>query len=180
MCCRKPSGRSWAEHDQLLAAAIWWAVPIGALAWQAIRLRPRPIVWPFLAICVAWPPNVLALVVWNSGLLFVGVLALGTLSRWPSALILLKPSVLPFAFWGANRRSWWMATAALAVLSLPFGSLWLDWFRVLGNSQGVGGVWHSVQQFPMFLIPILVWLGRSRDSGETADGRGAPGPLDMA
>lgn len=152
-----------------IAALIWWAFPVAALTLQIIRLRPLPIVWPFIAICVAWPPTVLTIVVWNSGPLFVAFLALGTLYRWPSALIILKPSVLPFAYWGANHRSWWIAAAIIAVMGVPFGSLWLDWFKVLGNSDQIGGIWHSVQQFPMFLWPILVWLGRSRETAVTIE-----------
>jgi hypothetical protein len=145
-----------------VAAVLWWVFPIGALVFQARRLRPQPIAWPFLALCVAWPPTVLTIVVWNSAPLFVGLLALGTLYRWPSALIFLKPSVLPFAFWGANRRSWWRVLAVLVVLSLPFGSLWLEWLQVVGNSHPVGGIWHSIQQFPMFFIPLIVWIGRAQ------------------
>jgi hypothetical protein len=152
-----------------LAALAWWAFPIGAMAYQVVRLRPQPIVWPFIAICVAWPPTLLTILVWNSGPIFVALLALGTIHRWPAALIFLKPSVLPFAFWGANRRSWWIASSVLVALSLPFGPMWLDWLQVLRNSEGVHGIWHSIDQFPMFLIPILIWLGRSRDRTVTID-----------
>jgi hypothetical protein len=149
-----------------LAAILWWAFPIAALAHQVRHFRPRPIVWPFVAICLAWPPTLLTLLVWNSTPLFIGLFALGTIHRWPAALILLKPSVLPFALWGANRRSWWLASGVLVGLSLPFGPLWLEWIQVVRNSQQVGGILHSIDQFPIFLIPILVWLGRSRSNGD--------------
>ena len=149
-----------------LAAVLWWGLPIAALAWQVVRLRPQPIVWPFLALCVAWPPTVLSFVVWNPATLFVACLALATLYHWPSALIAIKTGLLPFAFWGANHRSWWITLAVLAAVSVPFGSLWFEWFRVIEMSR-VGGIWHSVQQFPMFFWPILVWLGRSPDAERT-------------
>ena len=152
-----------------LAAFVWWAFPLAALVFQAYRLRPRPIVWPFVALCLAWPPTLLTIVVWNSAPIFVGLLALGTVYRWPAALIFLKPSVLPFAFWGANRRSWWTAVVVLGAVSLPFGTLWLEWLRVLANSGQVGGILHSIEQFPMFLIPILVWIGRSQARTVTID-----------
>ena len=97
----------------------------------------------------------------NPAPIFVAVLALATIYRWPAALIVVKTGVLPFAFWGSNHRSWWITVAVMAALSIPFGSLWFEWFRVMEMSQ-VGGIWHSVQQFPLFLWPILVWLGRSR------------------
>ena len=46
-----------------LAAILWWAFPIAALAWQVIRMRPQPIAWPFLALCVAWPATLLSFAV---------------------------------------------------------------------------------------------------------------------
>jgi len=143
-----------------VSAALWWGLPAAAVAWQLYRLRPRPIVWPFLAICVAWPATALTIVVGNPSILFIGILALGTLHAWPAALIFLKPSVFPFALWGIRYRSWWVAAVVLAALSIPFGSLWLQWITVLLNSR-IGGVFHSVQQVPLFLFPVIVWFGRS-------------------
>ena len=151
-----------------LAGVVWVGLPIAVLAWQWIRFRPGPIAWPFLALVVAWPPTLLTLAVWNSGPIFVALLALATVHRWPAALILLKPSVLPFALWGANRRPWWVAAALLGLASVPFGTMWLDYLEVLENSR-VGGIWHSIQQWPMFLWPILVFLGRARTQDGTND-----------
>ena len=142
-----------------IAAVLWFGFPFLALAHQWIRLRPRPIVWPFLALCVAWPPTLLSFAVWNPTPIFVACLGLATIYHWPSALNVVKPSILPFAFWGANHRSWWIALVVLGILSIPFGALWLDWFRVIENSR-IGGIWHSIDQWPMFLWPILVWFGR--------------------
>ena len=156
-----------------LAGALWFAFPFVVLAWQWARMRPFPILWPFLAMIVAWPPTLLSFAVWNSGPVFVGLLALATRYHWPAALIGLKPSVLPFAFWGANRRSWWVTVLILGVASIPFGTMWLDWFRVLGNSQEIDGIWHSVDQWPMFLWPILVWLGASKRSTGTVPRSGS-------
>ena len=151
-----------------LAGILWIGFPIAALAFQWFRMRPAPIVWPFLALCLVWPPTLVTIAVWNSGIVFAGFLALATVYRWPAALVFLKPSVLPFAFWGANHRSWWIAVAVLIVASIPFGSMWLDWFKVLENSR-IGGIWHSIQQFPLFFVPILVWLGRTRSADGTID-----------
>lgn len=146
-----------------LAAVLWWGLPLAALVWQVWRFRPRPLVWPLLAICIAWPATLLTIVVGNPSMLFIGLLALGTMYSWPAVLILLKPSVFPFALWGINRRSWWIALAICVGLSIPFGLLWLDWLTVLGNSR-IGGALHSVQQVPLFLFPLIVWLGRSQGS----------------
>jgi hypothetical protein len=143
-----------------LPAALWWAIPAGIIAWQVHRLRPAPLVWPFLGICIAWPATPLTIVVGNPAIWFVALLALGTLHHWPAAIILIKPVVAPFAIWGIRHRSWWIALGCVLVVGLPFGTLWIDWVRILTNSR-VGGVLHSVEQFPLFVFPLLVWAGRA-------------------
>lgn len=145
----------------ILPAVLWWAVPLGIVAGVSAYLRPDPIVWPFLAICLAWPATALTIVVGNPVLWAVAALSLATIYRWPAVLIVIKPSILPFALFGVWRQSWWLALGVIVVLSLPFGSLWGDWLRVLLNAR-VGGVFHSIQQVPLLLFPLIVWLGRTR------------------
>ena len=84
-----------------------------------------------------------------------------TIWYWPSVFVLLKPSLAPFALFGANRRSWWIALAAVALVSLPFGSLWMDWVASVVNSRG-GGPLYSALEIPMLLIPLVAWWGRTR------------------
>src|SRR5262249_61725251 len=74
-----------------LAAVAWWAFPVAAMAYQILRFRPRPLVWPFIAICIALPPTLLPLAARNSAPGFAGLLALGTIHRWPPPLIVLAP-----------------------------------------------------------------------------------------
>jgi hypothetical protein len=87
-----------------------------------------------------------------------GALALGLVSGGWAALILVKPSLLPFALVGINRRSWWWTVAGLALLSISFGTLWVDWFHAVTWSDG--GLFYSLWQVPGMLIPIVAWLGR--------------------
>lgn len=143
----------------VVAWPLWWALPIGATGWSIWRLRPRHEVWPLIALCIAWPTTPLKTWTGNPVIWSVAALALGTLYRWPSVLVLLKPSLSPFALFGANRRSWWLALAVLVGLSLPFGSLWADWLAALANAQG-GGVLYSALEVPMLLLPLVAWLGR--------------------
>ena len=149
----------------LLPAAIawplWWAVPIGATAWSMWRLRPGPAWWPVIALCVAWPTTLLKTWTGNPVIWCVAALALGALWYWPSVFVLLKPSLAPFALFGANRRSWWLALAVVIIASLPFGALWGDWVTSVVNSRG-GGVLYSGLEIPMLLIPLVAWLGRTR------------------
>ena len=139
----------------------WWAIPVGVTAWAVWRLRPRVEVWPLLALCVAWPTTLLKTWTGNPVIWCVAAMALGTLLYWPSVLVLLKPSLAPFALFGANRRSWWVALVGFALLCLPFGPLWADWVASVVNSRG-GGVLYSALEIPMLLIPLVAWLGRTQ------------------
>jgi hypothetical protein len=145
----------------VVPAILWWALPLGATAWAIWRLRPRPEVWPLLALCVAWPTTLLKTWTGNPVIWAVAALALGMLYRWPSVFVLLKTSLFPFALFGANRRSWWIALAVLVVLSLPFGALWVDWVASVVNSRG-GGPLYSALEIPMLLLPLVAWAGRTR------------------
>jgi len=144
-----------------LAWPLWWALPIGATAWAIWRLRPRPEAWPLIALCIAWPTTLLKTWTGNPVIWSVGALALGMIYCWPSVFVLLKPSLAPFALFGANRRNWWLALAAFAGLCLPFGSLWVDWVASVVNSRG-GGLLYSALEIPMLLIPLVAWLGRAQ------------------
>jgi hypothetical protein len=85
-------------------------------------------------------------------------IAAGLLWAWPSALVLLKPSLGPFALLGVRHRSWWVAVGVVVLLSIPFGELWLDYLSVLRNS-GVP-ITYSVLDLPLAVAPIIAWLGR--------------------
>jgi hypothetical protein len=159
-----------------IAGLLWWGIPIGATAWAVARLRPRPEVWPVIALCVAWPTTPLKTWTGNPVIWSVAALALGTLYRWPSVFVLLKPSLAPFALFGANRRSWWIALAVLVALCVPLGSLWIDWLASLGNSRG-GGLLYSALELPMLLVPLVAWLGRTRPApAETLRASGGAPP----
>jgi hypothetical protein len=144
-----------------VAAIAWWAIPLGITGWAIVRLRPGPRAWPLIALCLAWPTTPLKIWTGNPVIWAVAAVALGTLYRWPSVFALLKPSLFPFALFGADRRSWWLALAAFVALSVPFGSMWIDWVASVVNSRG-GGILYSALEIPMLLLPIVAWLGRTR------------------
>jgi hypothetical protein len=151
----------FAVLPEVAAWFFWWMVPLGAIAWVIWQLHPRPDVWPILAACVAWPTTLLKIWTGNPVIWCVAALALGTLYHWPSVFVLLKTSLFPFALFGANRRSWWIALGVLVVVSLPFGGLWTDWVTSVVNSRGAG-VLYSALEVPMLLLPVVAWLGRRR------------------
>jgi hypothetical protein len=149
---------------RLAATVAWWAIPLGVTAASVIRLRPAPWTWPLIALCAANPTTLLKVwtgnpVIWSMAALAIAVLSART--RFAAPFALLKPSLAPFALFGANRRSWWTGLAALVALSLPFGALWADWVASVLNSRG-GGVLYSALEIPMLLLPLVAWLGRTR------------------
>jgi len=145
----------------ILPAVLWWVVPIGVTAWAVGRLRPTPAWWPAIAFCLAWPTTLLKLWTGNPVIWSVTALSLGVVFWWPSVFVLLKPSLFPFALFGANRRRWWIALAVFVAMCLPFGAMWADWVTSLANSTG-GGVLYSTLEIPMLLLPLVAWLGRTR------------------
>lgn len=145
----------------VLPALLYWAVPIAILVWVVWHWRPRPEVWPLIAFCAAWPTTALKTWTGNPVLWIAAALAVATLWRGAAVLVLLKPSLLPFAFFGIRRREWWISLAVLTVLSVPFGSMWADWLTALQNSRG-GGWLYSALEIPFLALPLVAWAGRTR------------------
>jgi len=144
----------------LLPSILWWLLPAAAVLWCLIRLQPTRTTWPFLAACAAWPTTPLKILTGNPVIWAVAALSLGVVYAWPSVLVLIKPSLFPFALFGSSTRRWWLALGIFAAIGLPFGSLWIDWFHSVLNSKG-GGIAYSSLEIPMLAFPIVAWLGRS-------------------
>jgi hypothetical protein len=141
----------------VLPAVLWWAIPLAIVASVAWRLRPDPRVWPLVMLCIAWPPSFLKLVTGNPVMWIVAAVALGTIYAWPSVLVLIKPSLFPFALIGIRSRSWWFALAALVAASVPFGTMWISWAQTVINARD-GGLLYSIQEVPLLALPLVVRL----------------------
>ena len=145
----------------VLPAVLWWAIPVGVTTAVVAWHRPRPLAWPVLAMCLWFPTT--GEVIWagNPVLWVVAALALGT--RWPAAsvLVALKPTLGPFALWGIRHRSWWIGAAILALISIPFAGMWIDYIRAVLNARDPNGLFYSLNQVPTLLIPVVAWLGSS-------------------
>ena len=144
-----------------LPAILWWLIPAAAVGWSLYSLQPSRVGWALVAVCAAWPTTPLKVLTGNPVIWAVAAMALGVLYAWPSVLVLIKPSLFPFALFGARSRRWWLALGIVALVSLPFGSLWLDWATSVLNSQG-GGLAYSSLEVPMLALPVVAWFGRSR------------------
>jgi hypothetical protein len=144
---------------QLLPELLWWVIPLTVLAYVLVRLRPRAWTWPLLAAVVVWPRTPALIFYGNPGMWIDAAIAAGVLYAWPSALVLIKPSLLPLALLGIRKRSWWIAVCVLTIAAIPFGTLWLDYVTVLRNSAVAAT--YSVLDLPLALAPVIAWLGRS-------------------
>jgi hypothetical protein len=141
---------------------LWWIVPAVVIGYTLIRLRPAMWTWPLMAFLFAWPRNVSNLIYGNSDMWIATIIAAGVLFAWPAVLVLVKPSVLPFALIGLKRRSWWIAAGVVVLVSLPMLPLWRDFFIAIRNSDAAW--YYSLDDMPPLFIPVVAWLGR-RDGG---------------
>jgi len=157
------AGAAGAAPWSIVAAVAWWVLPLGVVAAAVASLRPRPLVWPLIALCLANPTTLLKIwtgnpVIWSMAAMALAVVGV---SRAAAPFVMLKPSLAPFALFGVRRRSWWLGLAALVVLSLPFGALWADWVASVVNSRG-GGLLYSSLEAPLLALPLVAWAGRRR------------------
>jgi hypothetical protein len=148
-----------------LPAVLWWLIPIGITAWCLWRLRPAPLVWPVLAICLWFPNTGIKLLTGNPVMWSVAAIALGTIYYWPAVFAAVKLSLAPFALFGAWKRSWWFAAGMSALACLLFLPMWPDFASALLNSRQPSGLLYSVGEVPMMLGPIAAWLGRQSRVG---------------
>jgi hypothetical protein len=145
----------------VLPAVLWWIVPIAAVSWVLGRLRPDPIVWPALALCLFYPNTGIKLLTGNPAIWMAAGVGLGVIWPGPAIVAFLKPTLAPFALWGIRHRRWWIALATLVVISLPFGALWMDYVDVLVNAQTPAGLAYSGGEAPLLAIPFIAWLART-------------------
>ena len=150
-----------------LPAGLWWGVPLGLAIWAILRLRPGPLTWPLMALCLAWPETIIKITQGNPVMWVVAAEAVGMVMVGPAVFVLLKPSLWPFALWGARRRRWWAFLAMFAIMCLPFGAMWADWLAAVRNSTG-GGPFYSILEAPLLAIPLIAWCGRDRTSSRTS------------
>lgn len=154
-------------------AILWWLVPLALTAVSLRRLRPP--LWAkgvLLGLVLVYGRTMVAIILGNPSIwAFSGILA-GAAFGWPALLALIKPVLAPFALIGATRRSWWIGLAGLALVSLPFAALWLEYLRVLGDARNTRDLGYVFGEVPTAITLAVVGLaGRWRR--EEARGAGA-------
>ena len=143
---------------------LWFAIPPVVTAWIVWGHRPKLWAWLVIVGIGAWFPGVV-LPYWAGTPTTWIVLFVALSARWPwvSALVLLKPSVFPFALLGIRHHAWWLAAAAIGAIALQLPGLLAEWFSVVLNARGPNsGLLYSLGDVPLMLIPVVAWLGRSR------------------
>jgi hypothetical protein len=145
----------------VLPAFLWWAIPGALTVWAIARVRPRPAVWPLMALCLAWPTTPLKIWTGNPVIWAMAAMSVAIVYRWAAPFALLKPSLFPFALFGIRERAWWIGLGVFLALCLPFGGLWVDWVASVVNSRGSGPL-YSVLEAPILLLPLVAWAGRTR------------------
>ena len=142
---------------------LWWVAPIALLAGVLLYWRPSLAGWTLILVCLA-NPLTFTLYLWgNPGMWFVAFVGLGTVYGWPAVLVVLKPTLAPFALVGIRQRSWWVALAILAVVSLAFLPLWFDYIAVVANSRGpMVSPLYSLPQVPLMVTPLVARWASTR------------------
>jgi hypothetical protein len=143
-----------------LPAVLWWAIPVAITVWAMTLHRPPLWAWALVGGIVALEKSLNVYVFGNPTMWLVAAVAAATRWGWPSILVLAKPTFAPLALIGVGRRSWWVALAAFAGVSLLFGGLWLEWLRVATNSD-VSAL-YNLPSVPLMLGPLVPWFAGER------------------
>jgi len=147
----------------LIPQILWWVAPLGLMGALVITSRPKSWAWPVLSLIVA-DPRTMEIVIYGNPAMWIGAAVAGALLwSWPGALVLLKPSLAPFALIGIRSRGWWLALAVGIVLSAPLAGLYVQFARILLDSNGSWS--YSVPDVPFVALPLVAWLARTRAPG---------------
>jgi hypothetical protein len=142
-----------------LPAILWWLIPFAIIVAALIHMRPPMWTWPIMAFALLLPRAPVVLILGNPSLWMIAAAFAGAAWAWPAVLLLLKPTLAPFALIGIRRRSWWIGFALLVLVSLPFGAMWLDYATALLNAQNARGLEYTLGEWPLMIAPVAAWIG---------------------
>jgi hypothetical protein len=148
----------------VLPAFLWWLTPIVVLAYVIASWRPNFWAIALMIALMMWVRAFGAFLWGNTDMWLVAAVAAGLRWGWPAALIAIKPSVLPFILVGTRSRFFWIATAAVVLVSIPMWELWRDWVIAIRNMDL--RLDYSLGSVTLYLVPVVAWFGRRRAIGE--------------
>lgn len=143
----------------LLPWPVWWILPIGIIGFAIARWRPAPWTWPLMSAAASMPETMTIVLTGGSSLWTTALVAAGLLWRWPAALILLKPSLGPFALIGARDWRWWILVGLIVGVNIV--GPWQDYLAVIWNGNVT--LVYSGGAALMAGAILIAWLGRTRD-----------------
>lgn len=158
-----------------LPAALWWILPAATLVYLVVAWRPAMWSWPLLVACLAWPTALTLVVAGNPSMWIAAFVGAGLRFGWPGVLVLLKPSLFPFALAGIRTRAWWLAAGALVVLTVPLAPMIPDWLHAVLDGRGFEGPLYSVHDVSLVCLPVVAWVARSRRIEENTASGSVPG-----
>lgn len=149
---------------------LWWAVPIGIIAYLVASWRPAPWTWPLLALALCWPSSASVVIVGGTSMWVAALLAAGLRWHWPTLLIMLKPTLAPLALVGIRHRSWWVAAIGLGAMSVALLPMWFDYLTVLRHASDPNPL-YSLGDLPLFAAVLLAWQTQwERTAGQGSRG----------
>jgi hypothetical protein len=153
-----PVSSVWLFAPFLVVPKILWWTAIPIFVGLVLSFRPKPWTWPVFAMCFVFPYTSIRFVTGNPAMWLAVFEALGLRVGFPAALVLIKPTMAPFALVGARSRWWWVAVAALGLATLPGLA---EYVRVVRDAN-IGDSWlYPFFDVPLFLIPIAAYFGRT-------------------
>lgn len=145
----------------LLPGIAWWTgavvVAVLALRW----LRPARWSWPMLILLASVGQGVPLVIAGNPTMWVTAVALCGLRPGWPAAFAVLKPSLWPVALLGVHARSWWITIAILAVVAVPFGTLWLEWYHALVDLDSAGPLF-AFSHVAFVSVPVIATIASPR------------------
>jgi len=166
-----------------LPMVLWYTIPVGIIAATFVRTAPAWWGWPLLALALVIPRTWTIVWLGNPAMWAIAFVVAGTRWGWPAIGATLKLTFAPLALIGVRRRSWWIAAGIAVLLALPFGTLWLDYVRVLVNTHSSRGLEYVLGEWPTaLLIAVAAWSGRTservdrRAAADADPARGVGGP----
>ncbi|CAN5604846.1 hypothetical protein BH20CHL7_BH20CHL7_13820 [soil metagenome] len=148
----------------ILPAAIWWAIPIAGLLYGIRTVRPPRWTWLVMLVFLAWPRAIGAYLFGNTDIWVAAAIMAGAAWGWPAALLVLKPTTLPFALLAWRRRSLWIGLAAMGLFALLMRQEMGQYITAMRNLEIDPG--YSLGSLPLYLVPVTAasgaWLERRR------------------
>lgn len=152
----------------VLPAFLWFAIPTSIIVWAIWRHHPARWSWPLLILLFGWATGPWLIWSGNPVMWAAAALAYATVRGWSGPLVLLKPSLFPFALMGVRNRRWWVTMAVVIVAAAVFLPVWGDYIRALMNFTNDRGLGYSLPDYPLMGGVVVAWVARTRAASYSA------------